>query len=84
MSKPELKKRLVTHLNGDKRTQLTYRLFADGKPTEIYQYKATNGRPRYEITQDVWIHGEEEFNALAAQNVGLLDWLHKQVEGGAE
>lgn len=75
--KPKLTKKMTMHLNGgNKYSSLTYQVYADDKPTEIYQYRQTNGRPHYKITQDLWKCGDDEFDALANGNKGLLDWLH--------
>lgn len=77
--KPKLTKRMTMHMSGGDFFELHYEVFADGKPTEITQLCRTNGRPEYLLTHDLWRFRDEEFDALEARNVGLLDWLYARL-----
>lgn len=73
---PKLTKRMTMHLNGgNKFSELHYEVLADGKLTGITQHRRTNGSPKYLITDDIWRCGDDEFDARAVNNVGLLDWI---------
>jgi hypothetical protein len=80
--------RLTMHLNGgSKYSELHYDVFADGKQTAIKRFKGTNGSPKYLVTADIFVCGDESFNNLAARGIGLLDWLcahHKPQEVTAD
>jgi phosphoglycolate phosphatase-like HAD superfamily hydrolase len=67
---------MVMHMNGgSKFSELHYDVYADGAKTSIRHFRATNGRPKYLITDDVFVCGDDRFDNLAAKGNGLMDWL---------
>jgi hypothetical protein len=73
---------MTMHLNGgSKFSELHYRVHADGVATNIYRFKRTDGSPKYLITDDVFVCGDDRFDVLASEGVGLTDWLEAHAKG---
>ena len=59
---PVLTQQFHSHATGPTWTRLTYRVIADGKPTEILFTKRTNGAPQYRVTEYRLDCGEESID----------------------
>lgn len=74
--KPKFTQQMTMHLNGGSHySELHYHVSADGVETDIYRFKRTDGSPKYLITQDIFVCGDDQFDCLAARGQGLMDWL---------
>jgi hypothetical protein len=76
MAATEFRQQMTLHLNGgSKFSAFRYRILANGKETGIVRHKKTNGSPKYLITEDFFICGDERFDVMATKGVGLQAWL---------
>ncbi len=76
MAEPQLAEHMTMYVDGGgKFTEMRYRVYADGEPTNIYREKRTSGRPRYEITDDILRCGDEVFDIKATKGVGVKEWI---------
>lgn len=76
MSGPKFTQRMTMHLNGGSEfSELQFDVFADGEPTGIRHFRETNGSPKYLITRDIFVCGEDTFDVMATKGVGLQEWL---------
>jgi hypothetical protein len=74
--KPKFTQSMTMHLNGGKSySELHFRVYVDGCETPITRHKRTNGSPRYLITDDNFVCGEDRFDNFVARGVGLREWL---------
>lgn len=81
MSEIKFTQRMTTHLNGGSEfSELHFAVFADDRPTPIMRVRRTDGSPRYRITHDVFICGEDRFDVLETKGVGLMQWLRGHVD----
>jgi len=79
--KPKLTQKMTMHLNGgNKFSELHFRVYADGKETQITRHKKTNGSPKYLITHDVFRCGDDEFDVMETKGAGMEIWLLSHVE----
>lgn len=84
MTEPVLTQTLTMHLNGgSKFSALNFDILADGKPTEIKRYNRTDGSPKYLITDDIFVCGEDEFDMLETKGVGLKEWVLAHISSPA-
>jgi hypothetical protein len=77
MSKPVFSYKLTMNLKGDGFSLLHYRVFRDGKLTEINRSQRTTGKPKFRITSDMLAVGEHKhiFDILATKGQGMQEWL---------
>ena len=72
---PKLMQKMTMHLNGSGFSELHYRIYVDGEPTNIMRYKRTGGSPKYMIIADVMGCGEDRFDVRETRGVGMQEWL---------
>ncbi len=74
-------KSMSMHLNGGSNfSELHYSIKKDGKPTNAVQVTITDGSPRYLITSDLIVAGEEVYDMKEKRGAGVLDWLEKHAQ----
>src|SRR6266852_1452215 len=83
-AKPKLTQQMMMHLNGGHDySRMSYRIYADGKETKIIRNTTTDGSPKYIVTDDVLICGDDMFDIEATKGMGMTDWVYAHLETGA-
>lgn len=78
---------MTLHLNGgSKFSELHSRVSGDGRELPIMHRRRTDGSPKYLITDDVFhcTACDAEFDRLAAEGAGLVDWLTEHAGHAAD
>lgn len=78
---PKLTQILNMHLNGGKKfSRMVWKILADDKDTGIARIRDTSGSPKYLVTSDKFLIGEEVFDVLATKGVGMEEWILSHAE----
>jgi hypothetical protein len=73
---PNFTQSMSMHLNGgEKFSQLNFKIFRDGQPTDIVRITCTSGSPKYLKTVDEFRCGDDTFDVLETRGTGLSEWL---------
>lgn len=74
-------KKMTMHLNGGSDySKMVNRVYKDDEETDVYQHIETDGSPSYKIVSSVFLVGDQKFDVIATNAVGLIKWLDEVTE----